>query len=257
MTATDGLAHDLEALAEQPTLLVVCDFDGTLSPLVQDPAAAQPLPEAVAALEELASLPSTHVAVVSGRSLGYLSGLGDLPSEASLVGSHGSEFDDGFLEALTPAQVALRDALTTDLTALAADHPGFIVEEKPASVAFHYRNADPDAAAPTLDAVRSGPAARPGVHTKEGKMVVELAVVETSKGTAIDRLRAQVSADGLLFAGDDVTDEDGFAHLTQHDIGIKVGPGDTRATHRVDDTAAFARTLETLAELRRRWATTT
>src|SRR5262245_56079761 len=81
------------ALARFTKLRIAADCAGTLAPLVQGPTQAPPLPEAVAAVRTLASLPQTTVAVVSGRALRDLAALSRLPSEVHLVGSHGSEFD--------------------------------------------------------------------------------------------------------------------------------------------------------------------
>ncbi len=250
--ASDVLAA-LREIARTPTLLVACDYDGTLSPIVADPDAARPHRESVAALRALASFPDTHVAVVSGRSLRDLAALSRLPEEIHLVGSHGSEFDAGFLNDLDAAQLHLRRQITEALAALAEEDPGFIVEQKPASVAFHYRNASPDKAAVALERLRSGPAGLPGVRVKEGKMVIELAVIDTNKGVAVDRLRRQVGADAVIFVGDDVTDEDAFATLHGPDVGIKIGPGDTLAKLRLEDTEDTARCLALLCELRRSW----
>src|SRR6478672_518711 len=97
-----GLRAALGRIARVPQLLVGCDYDGTLAPLVDDPAAAGPLPEAVAAVRALAALPQTVVAVISGRALRDLATLSRLPSEVHLVGSHGSEFDLGFIQRLQP-----------------------------------------------------------------------------------------------------------------------------------------------------------
>ena len=70
-SATTGLiAEDLRAaivrIARTPNLLVACDYDGTLAPIVDDPTKAWPLPEAVAAVRSLAALPQTTVAVPLG-----------------------------------------------------------------------------------------------------------------------------------------------------------------------------------------------
>src|SRR3712207_7026086 len=65
-----------------------------------------------------------------------------------------------------------------------------------------------------------------------GKEVIELSVITTHKGTALDTLRTQLSASAVVFVGDDVTDENAFAHLHGPDVGIKVGGGDTRAQDR-------------------------
>ena len=130
-------------IARVPQLLVACDYDGTLAPIVEDPTKAVPLPEAVAAVRALAALPQTTVAVVSGRALRDLAALSRLPSEVHLVGSHGSEFDVGFVERLAPELVALRTRLRNALRELAANHPGVRLERKPASVAVHTRGVDP------------------------------------------------------------------------------------------------------------------
>lgn len=250
---TTGVTEALRVIARTPSLLVACDYDGTLAPIVDNPSDAHPHRESVAALRALASFPDTHVAVVSGRSLRDLATLSRLPEEIHLIGSHGSEFDAGFLRELDDEQIALRGKVTEELSAIAASDPGFIIEMKPASVAFHYRNASPQAADEALGKVWDGPAARPGVRCKEGKMVIELAVIDTNKGTAVEKLRRQVSADAVVFLGDDVTDEDAFKCLQGPDVGIKIGPGATAATYRISDTDETARSLALLCELRRSW----
>jgi trehalose-phosphatase len=240
-------------LARVPQLLVACDYDGTLAPLVDDPTTARALPESVAAVRALAALPQTTVAVVSGRSLRDLATLSRLPSEVHLVGSHGSEFDVGFVQRLAPELVEIRARLKTELRRITANRPGVRLESKPASVAVHVRAADPDVAAEVIDDVRAGPATWPGVYVKNGKQVVELSVMATHKGTALDQLRTQLSASAVLFLGDDVTDEDGFATLRGPDVGIKIGAGETVATFRVAAPLEGARVLALLLQTRRAW----
>ncbi|HEY7174075.1 MAG TPA: trehalose-phosphatase, partial [Micromonosporaceae bacterium] len=240
-------------IARVPQLLVACDYDGTLAPLVEDPTQAVPLPEAVAALRSLASLPQTTAAVVSGRALRDLAALSRLPSEVHLVGSHGSEFDIGFVERLAPGQVALRQQLETALVKLVDGTSGVRLERKPASVAVHLRTATPEVADRVLDAVRSGPATWPDVYVTSGKSVVELSVLATHKGTALNALRMQLSASAVLFLGDDVTDENAFTELHGPDVGIKVGPGPTAAPYRVSDPLSAARVLGLVLNARRAW----
>ena len=242
--ALRGFAH-----ARSP--LVVCDYDGVLAQIVDDPGQAFPVSESVDALHTLASLADTHVAIVTGRSLRDLAALCAFPPQIHLVGSHGAEFDTGFERDIDETQLRLLEQVTHEPTQLEASHDGLIVETKPASVAFHYRNAPQQTGEVALAAVRRGPASRPGVRVKEGKRVIELAVIDTNKGTAVDRLRQRVDADAVLFVGDDVTDEDAFATLNSGDIGIKVGSGPTKARFRVTDTDDTARTLVLLCEMRR------
>ncbi|MGH4026896.1 MAG: trehalose-phosphatase, partial [Pseudonocardiaceae bacterium] len=133
------LRRALVQLARSPRLLVACDYDGTLAPIVEDPSKAVPLPESVAAVRALAALPQTTVAVVSGRALRDLAALSRLPSEVHLVGSHGSEFDIGFVERLAPELVDLRARLLAELQKIVRGKAGLRLEAKPASVAVHTR----------------------------------------------------------------------------------------------------------------------
>jgi trehalose-phosphatase len=248
-----ALAARIDAMAREPVLLVASDYDGTIAPIVDDPAKAAPHREAIVALQLLANLPETHVAVISGRSLADLAGLTNLPGHVHLVGSHGSEFDPGFHSGLSPATLALRERIASDLGAIANGVAGASLEHKPASVAFHYRNADAAAAERALEAIGAGPARIAGVHTKHGKMVVELCAVEPDKGAALDRIRQRCGAGTLVFLGDDVTDEDAFAVLREADLGIKIGEGETAARWRIGTTRDACRVLARLAEKRAEW----
>ena len=239
----------LERLAKAPRLLVALDFDGVLAPIVDVPSDARPLPEAAAALDDLAALPDTTVALVSGRGLADLAAVSGFGAPMRLVGSHGAEFDDGASAMDAAAQVRL-DRLVTEVTALVGHEPGVRLEHKPTGLAVHVRGADPAVAERVLDAVRSGPAAADGVAATPGKAVLDLAVVAVSKGSAIDTLRSRLGADAVLFAGDDVTDETGFARLRDGDVGVKVGDGDTAAAFRVADPAAFVGVLQELLAAR-------
>ena len=250
---SDPLDRALEGLAHVPVLLVATDYDGTLAQIVEDPAQARPVRESLVALRALATLPNTHVAVISGRSLSDLAALSGLDGPVLLVGSHGSEFDQDFVRTLAPEQTALRQRVLDELERIARRAPGFRVEAKPASVAFHFRSVSDTEAAAALTELLDGAARWEGVHVKRGKKVVELAVVHTSKGDAIDTLRHRVGAAAVLYLGDDVTDEDAFARLHGPDVSVKAGPGETAAAHRVDDPVEVARRLAYLAAARQAW----
>jgi len=248
-----ALKAALTQLARVPQLLIACDYDGTLAPIVTDPSAAAPRPESVTALRALAGLPNTKVAVISGRALRDLAALSRLPSEVHLVGSHGSEFDIGFVHALSPEQVSLRNKLIETLTAIASGHQGVRLELKPAGAALHTREADPDVTEAVVQEVQSGPAAWDTIQVTEGKEVLDLSVVTTHKGHALDTLRHQLGASAVLFLGDDITDENAFSHLHGPDVGVRVGDGESKATHRVKDTTEVAQLLATLLDIRRNW----
>ncbi|WP_255364934.1 trehalose-phosphatase [Cellulosimicrobium sp. I38E] len=246
--------------------LVALDFDGTLAPLVDDPHAARMAPSARAAVDRLGRVlagTTTRLALVSGRHLADLAERSEPPVGTFLVGSHGAEtgvVTPSGLEAvpleLTADQADALATLRAGLADAVAGREGAWVQDKPSAAVLHTRLASPAdtrAAEDVADAV----AERLGLHAMHGKDVVEVAVVETSKGEAVDRLRDVVGqdaglADGrtrVLYAGDDTTDETAFAVLGPGDLGVKVGDGETRATVRVPDADGLAAALDLLADL--------
>lgn len=250
---TPELTDALRQLARAPSILVGCDYDGTIAPIVDDPTHAAPLPESVVALRALAGLSHTTVAVVSGRSLRDLATLSRLPGEIHLVGSHGSEFDADFLSDLEPALAQRLREVTAVIDGMVAGTPGVLIEHKPASVAVHLRRCSSGDSTRLATRLLTGPATLPGVFVTYGKAVLEFAVVRMDKGHAFQALRAGHGAAAALFIGDDVTDESVFECLSGPDLSIKVGPGETAAAHRVDDPIDAARVFATLAEERRTW----
>ncbi|GAB7068011.1 trehalose-phosphatase [Mycobacterium hodleri] len=247
MSLPADLVRALDAAATTPRLLVASDFDGTLAPLVDRPADARPLPRAAEALTALAELPSTEVALVSGRALAVLREYSGMPSTVHLVGSHGAEFDSGFALEIDEQLLA---TITSELDAIAAGRPGVTVESKPASVALHVRNASADDGDAALAAARAvGDAS--GAEITAGKNVLEFAVISTDKGEAVDVIRTQSGATAAVFFGDDVTDEKAFRRMVGSDVGVKVGPGETLAAYRVDSPEDVAEALSHLLERRR------
>jgi len=247
------LRRAIVQIARTPRLLVACDYDGTLAPIVSNPDEARPLPESVGALRSLAGLHETTTAVISGRALRDLATLSRLPGEVHLVGSHGSEFDIGFVHALDDQARDLHRRLERELDRLADGVAGVQLEVKPASIAVHVRRAERDAAKRILAEIHNGPATWEGVSTTDGKEVVELSVVQTDKGRALDTLRHQVGATAAIFLGDDVTDEKAFARLSGPDLGVKVGDGETLAGYRIRGPEDVATVLAFVLEERRNW----
>ena len=131
---------------------------------------------------------------------------------------------------------------------LVAGTPGARLEIKPASVAVHVRQVpDRPAAAALLEEARA--AVDTSLTMKPGKDVFEVTVTDADKGSAVRRLAAEIGARGVIYLGDDVTDEDVFRLLDGADVGVKVGAGETAAAPRVADPAAVRALLEQLADL--------
>lgn len=255
MTAADAA---VEAVATTATLLIALDFDGTLSPLVDEPMSARMTPGARAALEELAALPATTVALVSGRTLADLRVIAehDDASPWWLMGSHGAESwepGSGAAESDDDADDrALRDRLTTEIRDAVAALPGVRVEPKQFGLGLHTRTADAETARAARTATDEILAAEaPSWRRRTGHDILEFSFRHEGKDSAVAHLRERLGASAVLFAGDDVTDEDALRSLRQGDLGVRVGGGDTAATLRVADIDAFVAVLEQIARLRR------
>lgn len=217
--------------------LFFLDYDGTLAPLVDDPLAAAPHPEAPALLERLAA--RYPVWIVTGRHLRDLDALLGLPLRA--VGLHGMQ--EGVIgeapRSLLPQAAA--EALAR-CRATAPQGDGLWLEDKETAFALHYRRAaDPEAARRRLEAWAAG--VPEGLVPIWGKHVVELRPEGFSKGVAVARLARAHPEHTPLYLGDDVTDEDAFRALGGAAVTVKVGEGETAARYRLPDVEAVVRYL--------------
>lgn len=241
----------LLALAEAPVLLVVSDFDGTLSPIAPRPGDARADLAGATALRGFTRSPRTYAAVLSGRSIDELRGLLGTDPGVLLVGSHGAEWED---EPANPGveEIERIGQIRAEVRRIAAAHEGALCESKPFGAALHMRCCAPEVKAVALAAARAGPWAWPGVHAIEGHDVVEFAVRPQDKGGALAALRRRIAATHVLFIGDDATDERAFASMPPGDLSVKVGPGATSARFRVAGQHAVAPLLEALRIARAR-----
>lgn len=261
MTLDPDLRAAVEGFASLPSVLVATDFDGALAPLVLDPMDSRPVEGGMPTLDALAALPDTWVALVSGRALGPLRQLSGAEDPLLLVGSHGAEDSrrpDGL--ALSDEQRALLVRLGEQLAELVQEHPGIRVEEKPAGRVVHTRGLEPDRSRAALDAAAALAARHTSLAVTPGKEVLEMAVAHVGKGVALVALAAELGVDAVFYAGDDVTDEQGFAALAQDPDGqraarrltVRVGPGETSAEFRVPDEPALVEVFRTMLAARRR-----
>lgn len=254
----------LETIAATPVLLVALDFDGTLSPLHDQPMAARATPGGAAAVAALAALPDTIVALVSGRSISDLRIIAehDDDSPVYLAGSHGAEVRlpeavaDQAEQTHASAQDASADeALRDELYAAAVagwEHlPGVWIEPKRFGFGVHVRLASPSDAAATMSGTDALVAERaPTWRRRTGHNIVEYSFRHEGKDSALAALREQTGATAVFFAGDDVTDEDAMRTLGEGDLGVRVGDGDTAARVRVADPKELAALLSVMAQMR-------
>ena len=212
----DPVAGQIARLADRPERTAISlDFDGTIAPIVDDPAAARPLPGVVDLLGPLADRYAA-VALVSGRPATYLASHAAAPG-VRYLGMYGlEEIVDGRL-LVDPGLEAARPAVAAAARDLAADPAvaacGAHLEDKRYAVAVHTRRvADPGRWAGPIGEAASRIAAAHDLEVVPGKMVWELRPeVPSDKGDAVRRVLASSGATTLLVAGDDLGDLPAYA----------------------------------------------
>jgi trehalose 6-phosphate phosphatase len=214
-----GRAGLAALLADPGQSLIGLDFDGTLAPIVPDPAAARALPAARAALRRLGGRAGT-LAVITGRPAAEAveyAGLADVPG-IIVLGHYGRQrWSDGRLTAPPPpAGLADARARLPGLLAAAGAPDGTRVEDKGDALAVHTRqSADPAGALELLRGPLAELAAQTGLVTEPGRMVIELRPPGADKGRALRELAAERPPSAVLFCGDDLGDRPAFAAVAQ------------------------------------------
>jgi trehalose 6-phosphate phosphatase len=189
---------------------VLSDFDGTLSPIVEDPDRATPLAGVPEILDALAHR-YRRVAVLSGRPVAFLQAV--LPRSVLLSGLYGLETVDRGVRRDHPQSGSWREVVDDVASLSEARGPaGMRVERKGLSLTLHYRSR-PEAE-PEVRAWADRQAARSGLVSRPARKSYELhPPIPADKGTAVHQLCAGLGA--ALFLGDDVGDLPAYDALDQ------------------------------------------
>jgi trehalose 6-phosphate phosphatase len=224
------------------------DFDGTLVELAEAPDAIAVPGELAGLLERLALRLAGRLAIVSGRALADLDRHVRIPAVA-MSGSHGLELRLADGRQVAAERPSALDQAGREIARFAAEREGLLVEEKPASVALHFRRAPEHEG--EVDALVDGLAERTGLVVQRGKMVAELRPAGADKGDALRALLREpaFAAARPWFVGDDLTDEHAFAAAAElGGAGVLVGPPRTTAArYRLDGVAEVAAWLRAAA----------
>ena len=208
------------------------DFDGTLVEIASEPGAVLIPPTLTSTLAALYSQLDGALALVSGRRLLDLDGF-LAPLQLPAAVEHGAQRRNAQGQLISAPAADLRHVLAA-AEGLIRQYPDLQLEHKNLALSLHYRHA-PHLEALCLEVMRAAVAQSSGLQLMLGKCVIDLKLTGFSKGTAIAAFMTEAPFAGRipLFAGDDVTDEDGFRAV--RDLGghaVKVGPGDTTAPYR-------------------------
>jgi trehalose 6-phosphate phosphatase len=217
-----------ERIQHSHSVALFLDFDGTLTPIVSDPVSAQLSSSVRETLQRLARRDSLVTTIISGRAVEdvYLRVRVD---GLIYAGNHGLEIFGRGLRFIEPAAEARRGRLNRVMETLAAKlrHvAGVLVENKGLSGSIHFRQADPDDVQAVEDALRTSVAeAGAWFRLSRGRKVFEI-VPRTGwhKGAAAQWILGKIKENPALpiYLGDDDSDEDAFAVLTDA-VTVRVG----------------------------------
>jgi trehalose 6-phosphate phosphatase len=222
-TSDDARAHYDAVRDVLAGTVVGLDFDGTLSPVVDDPEAARLHPGAPGALLELAEAVRA-VAVITGRparqviAMGDLDALGDAMldrgAELFVFGQYGNERWSATEQRIrSPRPPAGLASFERELPAVLrrADAADAYIEQKGLAVAVHTRRLDdPAAAFERLLAPVAALAERHHLAIEPGRNVIEIRSGDMHKGHAVRTFVAEQEATGVVFGGDDLGDVEAF-----------------------------------------------
>jgi trehalose 6-phosphate phosphatase len=222
--------------------VIALDFDGVLSPIVDDPAAARAHPEATSVLARLAPLVRS-VVIITGRPAALAveyGGFGDIEG-LTVLGQYGRErWVSGDLTAPEPPPgvAEVREKLPRVLEAARAP-AGTHIEDKGHALAVHTRRAaEPQVALDRLRSILGALAEHAGLVVEPGRLVLELRPPGMDKGVALRGFAAEKNAGAVLYAGDDLGDlaaYDAVEALRADGVpGVKVCSGSAEVTALAD-----------------------
>jgi trehalose 6-phosphate synthase/phosphatase len=253
----DRLASVVERASEAERAYVLLDYDGTLVPIADAPEHALPDAAVMELLSELCQCCGVDVHIVSGRPRQFLEEwFGQLP--IALWAEHGfwrRGVRSGAWKAAGQQLPELLDRVVPILTQFTANTPGARAEVKTASLAWHYRQADPDFGerqAHELRMLLGDVLSNQPLEVVEGNKVVEVRGRGFSK--ALVALRTSFAPESAIVAfGDDRSDDDLFRALPDHAITVGVGRGAPPASFWVpgpDDVRALLRSITLTRRIR-------
>jgi trehalose 6-phosphate phosphatase len=241
-TTPAGLAGLNATIRDPRRALLAFDFDGVLSPIVDDPEEAQALPRVFPALAEVGQRVGS-VAIITGRPVSFVTSrdgfsvLRSIPG-FSIYGQYGHERWDAATQAITVAPPSNGIAAAREELAQLLQGPdvasGIWLEDKGSALAVHTRRAaDPEGALAVLSEPVGNLARRHHLRVEPGKMVIEVRPPGVDKGDVLRSLAEDRAAGSVLYAGDDLGDLEAFSavdELRKRGIpGIKICSGSSEA----------------------------
>ncbi len=218
--------------------ILFLDYDGTLAGFRSDPQKASPDEELFDLLDRLHRQSRTDFFLISGRDKDTFSKW-FLDKEYAMIVEHGVWISEGGkkFQMLENVKNDWMDKIRPVLESFVDRTPGSFIEDKNYSLAWHYRNTDPDFGqkrASELNTVLTSLIANDDLSVLNGNKVMEIKSSNVNKGRAAMRMISRKEYDFIFAVGDDWTDEFMFQELPEEAITVKVGRMKTQARYYLD-----------------------
>ncbi len=262
LTEVSSVTHKLSGEEEEKVLkdyrgarnrLLFLDYDGTLTGFHKDPQKASPDDELYELLDSLHNDPRNTQFLISGR---------DKDTFSRWFGSRGYHMvtehgvwisrDGGQFRMMEQVKKDWMEKIRPVLESFVDRTPGSFIEEKAYSLAWHYRNTDPDFGvkrANELKTVLTSLIGNDEISVLDGNKVIEVKSSNVNKGRAASRILAEGDYDFVFVIGDDWTDEFMFQELPDYAVSVKVGVGKTDARYYVKHNGKVRDLLKKFAEM--------
>ncbi len=220
--------------------LLFLDYDGTLAGFHKDPQKASPDEELYDLLDQLQEQENTTLFLISGRDKQTF-GRWFQSKKYNMIVEHGvwiSKNGEDF-RMLEQVKGDWMGKIRPVLESFVDRTPGSFIEEKNYSLAWHYRNTDPDFGekrATELNTVLRSLIGNDDISVLNGNKVMEVKSSNVNKGRASVRMLGEDNYDFVFAIGDDWTDEFMFQELPDSAITVKVGLKKTQAKYHVENT---------------------
>ncbi len=225
-----------KAYDDAKSRLILLDYDGTLAPFVKKPEDAIPSDEVIELLNKMSSDSKNRVVINSGRDHQILDkwfkGL-----DLDFAAEHGMFYKENNRWHKNLKKKIVWDDEIINIIQHAIDKtPRSFMEQKEASLVWHYRNVDvwlAELRSQQLVNALIAPCSRLNLQIVPGNKIVEIKPPDFTKGSEVIRRMEQHNYDFILAIGDDTTDEDMFRVLPPDGVSIKVGNFSPAAKYRI------------------------
>ncbi len=233
---------------ESPKRLFLIDYDGTLTPIVKLPEMALLDEETERILKTISKDPNNTIVIISGRNKEFLEEqFKNL--DVTLVAEHGYLIKNPGSDWKKNEEIDLKwkDKFVPLLDDYVDRCSGSMIEDKYASLVWHYRNADEEIASLRINELRDSLSeilkSEPKLQVLEGDKVLEIKSVLYDKGTIATKIIHGGNYSFILALGDDSTDEDLFKAIPESGFSIKIGCKPTNARFNLRDQSQIVEIL--------------